>query len=66
MDMDRFRHHLSGPVASINTPFLENDGIDYDGLRRFVDFCIEAGAGTVLFTPGTVSIRCSPRRRSPR
>ncbi|MXY96754.1 MAG: dihydrodipicolinate synthase family protein [Gemmatimonadetes bacterium] len=52
MDMDRFRHHLAGPVASINTPFLENDDIDYDGLRRFVDFCIEAGAGTVLFTPG--------------
>ena len=52
MDIDRFRHHLTGPVASINTPFLENDDIDYDGLRRFVDFCIEAGAGTVLFTPG--------------
>ena len=52
MDIDRFRHHLAGPVASINTPFLENDDIDYDGLRRFVDFCIEAGAGTVLFTPG--------------
>ncbi len=52
MDIDRFRHHLSGPVASINTPFLKDDGIDYEGLRRFVDFCIEGGAGTVLFTPG--------------
>ncbi len=52
MDVDRFRHHLTGPVASINTPFLRDGGIDYEGLRRFVDFCIEAGAGTVLFTPG--------------
>ena len=52
MDTDRFRHHLAGPVASINTPFLEHDGIDYAGLRRFVDFCIDSGAGTVLFTPG--------------
>ena len=31
---------------------MKDDGIDYDGLRRFVDFCIEGGAGTVLFTPG--------------
>ncbi len=52
MDVDRFRHHLTGPVASINTPFLMDGGIDYDGLRRFVDFTIESGAGTVLFTPG--------------
>ncbi len=52
MDLDRFRHHLTGPVASINTPFLEDGGIDWDGLRRFVDFTIESGAGTVLFTPG--------------
>ncbi len=52
MDIDRFRHHLAGPVASINTPFLADGGVDYDGLRRFVDFCIEGGAGTVLFTPG--------------
>ena len=52
MDLDRFRHHLTGPVASINTPFLEDDSIDYDGLRRFIDFTIESGAGTVLFTPG--------------
>ena len=52
MDIDRFRHHLAGPVASINTPFLADGGIDYHGLRRFVDFCIDSGAGTVLFTPG--------------
>ncbi len=52
MDIDRLRHHLSGPVASINTPFLKQDDIDYDGLRRFVEFCIDSGAGTVLFTPG--------------
>ena len=52
MDRDFFRHHVTGPVVSINTPFLQNGEIDYAGLRRFIDFAIDAGTRTLLFTPG--------------
>ena len=52
MEIERFRHHLTGPVASINTPFLKDGQIDFDGLNRFVDFTIESGVGALLFTPG--------------
>ena len=52
MDRARFRHHFSGPLSSINTPFRKDGAIDYDGLRRFVDAAIVGGARTVLFTPG--------------
>ena len=52
MDRARFKHHFTGPLASINTPFGSDGAIDYDGLRRFVDAAIAGGARTVLFTPG--------------
>ena len=52
MDRARFRHHFTGPLSSINTPFRKDGAIDYDGLRRFVDAAIVGGARTVLFTPG--------------
>ena len=52
MDRARFRHHFTGPLSSINTPFRRDGAIDYDGLRRFVDAAIAGGARTVLFTPG--------------
>ena len=52
MDRARFKHHLTGPIASINTPFDAAGTIDLDGLRRFVDSAIAGGARAVLFTPG--------------
>ena len=52
MDRARFKHHFTGPLCSINTPFREDGAIDYDGLRRFVDAAIAGGARTILFTPG--------------
>ena len=52
MDHDFFRHHVTGPVVSINTPFLRNGDIDYAGLRNFIEFTIEAGTKTILFTQG--------------
>ena len=52
MNRDDFRHQITGPVVSINTPFLQNDDLDYPGLRNFIEFAIDAGVGTILFTPG--------------
>lgn len=52
MDRERFKHHFTGPLSSINTPFRRDGTVDYDGLRRFVDASIDGGARTVLFTPG--------------
>ena len=46
------RQSLTGPVASIRTPFEKDGSIDYDGLRRAIDFNIEAGSKTILLTAG--------------
>jgi 4-hydroxy-tetrahydrodipicolinate synthase len=46
------RNNLTGPVASIRTPFLRDGRIDYAGLRRYVDFSIQAGSPTMLLTWG--------------
>ena len=52
MELDDFRHQTTGPVVSINTPFLQNDDLDYQGLRNFIEFVIDAGVRTILYTPG--------------
>jgi len=52
MDNAQIQQGLSGPIASIRTPFKQDGGIDYDGLRRMVEFDIEAGAGALLITWG--------------
>jgi len=52
MDTEYFRQQVSGPVVSITTPFTRAGEIDYAGLRRFVDFAIDAGTTALLFTPG--------------
>lgn len=52
MDRDEFRRRITGPVVSINTPFLPNDDLDYDGLGNFIEFVIDAGVGAILYTPG--------------
>lgn len=46
------RHALSGPVASVNTPFTREGAIDYRSLQNFVDYVIGAGSRTVLLTYG--------------
>lgn len=43
---------LTGPVASVSTPFLQDGSIDWRSLRRMVDFIIENGGRTVLLTCG--------------
>ena len=52
IDRDRVREALTGPIASVHTPFNEDGSIDFDGLRRSIDFDIAAGSRTVLLTAG--------------
>ena len=46
------RDCLTGPIASIRTPFQRDGAIDCDGLRRAIDFNIAAGSRTMLLTAG--------------
>ena len=46
------REALSGPIPSISTPFLENGDIDYKTLSSMINFYIDSGIKTILFTPG--------------
>jgi len=52
MTHDEIQAALSGPIASIRTPFNEDGSIDHDGLRRMVEFDIQAGVGGLLITWG--------------
>jgi len=52
IDRDRVRQALTGPVASVPTPFLRDGSIDFAGLRRFVDFVIAAGTKSLILTFG--------------
>jgi len=49
---EEVREALTGPVASVATPFLEDGRIDFDGLRNFVDFVIEGGSKALILTHG--------------
>ncbi len=49
---DEVRAAIRGPVASIKTPFHRDGEIDWKGLRRQVDFIVEAGVGTIILTYG--------------
>jgi dihydrodipicolinate synthase/N-acetylneuraminate lyase len=50
--LPEFRHALSGPIASISTPFTREGGIDYKGIKTIIDYVIAAGSRTVLLTYG--------------
>jgi 4-hydroxy-tetrahydrodipicolinate synthase len=47
-----FRHALTGPIASVSTPFTRDGEIDFAGLARFIDTVIAGGSRTVLLTYG--------------
>ena len=49
---EEIRERLTGPVASVKTPFLPDGSIDFAGLRNFVDFVIAGGATTIIITVG--------------
>lgn len=46
------RERLTGPVASLNTPFNQDGSIDYDGLRSLIDADIAGGSNAMLLTAG--------------
>lgn len=50
--LDEIRHALSGPIASVSTPFTKDGRIDFRGLENFIDFVIAGGSRTVLLTYG--------------
>ncbi|MCP4638942.1 MAG: dihydrodipicolinate synthase family protein [bacterium] len=50
--VDEFREALTGPVASVSTPFTKDGDIDANGLRTFIDRSIEGGTKTVMLTYG--------------
>ena len=50
--INQTKNALTGPIASVSTPFNKDGSIDYKSLRNIVDFIIEAGSGTVLLTFG--------------
>ena len=51
-DHDAVREALTGPVTSVSVPFNEDDSIDYDGLRRCLDFYISGGSKAMILTYG--------------
>ncbi|MDW7656962.1 MAG: dihydrodipicolinate synthase family protein [Bacillota bacterium] len=52
MTHEEVKAALSGPVASVSTPFMQDGSIDWRSLRRMVDFIVENGGRTVLLTCG--------------
>ncbi len=46
------RTALSGPWPSIRTPFTEAGDIDFESLRNYLEFVIDAGAKAVVLTWG--------------
>ena len=49
---EEIREALTGPVTSVMMPFCQDGSIDYDGLRKQIDFCIEAGSSAMILTAG--------------
>jgi dihydrodipicolinate synthase/N-acetylneuraminate lyase len=49
----KFFEQVRGPVFPIPIPFRESGDVDYDGLRRYVEFLLGHGAVTLMVTVGT-------------
>jgi|ERR1051326_7504447 4-hydroxy-tetrahydrodipicolinate synthase len=58
LDKIRVRAALTGPIASIRTPFNRDGSIDFDGVRSMIDFHIKAGCKTSLLTAGDSHFHC--------
>ena len=52
LSREQTRARLNGYVPSLHTIFHRDGEIDYDGIRRFIDFVIDAGSKSILITPG--------------
>jgi len=51
-DDAEFRAPLTGPIASVFTPFRESGEIDIEGLRRLIDSSIAGGSKSIILTYG--------------
>src|ERR1051325_810987 len=58
MDAQTIRTALTGPIASIRTPFNRDGSIDYDGVRNMIDFHIKVGCKVSLLTAGDSHLIC--------
>lgn len=52
------RRALTGPVASIPTPFLRDGEIDYPTIGKMIDFQIAAKLKMIFLTPGNSHYNC--------
>ncbi|MCZ7647415.1 MAG: dihydrodipicolinate synthase family protein [Planctomycetota bacterium] len=57
-DLKRIRAALSGPIASVRTPFNRNGSIDYAGVGRMLEFTFRAGGKVCLLTAGDSHFTC--------
>lgn len=51
-NLEEIKAGVTGPIASICTPFLKDGSINFPGLKRYIDVSIDGGAKTVLLTSG--------------
>ena len=49
---EEVREALTGPIASLKTPFTRGGEIDYPGLRRLIDRNLDGGSSSSLLTYG--------------
>ena len=49
---EEVRESLTGPVASLSTPFTYDGNVDYAGLRKLVDGNLAGGSNSALLTYG--------------
>ena len=49
---EEVREKLTGPIASLTTPFTRDGEIDYLGLRKLIDGNLEGGSNSSLLTYG--------------
>ena len=52
LSREEARNALTGPIMSLHTPFHADGEIDYEGVRRMIDFTIDAGTKSVIMTYG--------------
>ena len=58
INLTKVRAALTGPIASIRTPFNRDGSIDFNGVRRMIDFNIKSGCKVSLLTAGDSHFLC--------
>ncbi|MBI2190624.1 MAG: dihydrodipicolinate synthase family protein [Planctomycetes bacterium] len=58
MTREEIRTALTGPMASLRTPFQRDGRIDYGGVRSVIDFSMQAGSRVTLITAGDSHLIC--------